>query len=99
MWMYCRKKLKIVFYMAIFIACFASFAQSAAHWVSKYFTHDSDSSATDKPSDAVDETAPDAADKPSDAVDEAAPDAADKASDAVDEAAPDAADKASDVGE
>ncbi|WP_180372093.1 hypothetical protein [Bartonella henselae] len=52
--------------MAIFIACFASFAQSAAHWVSKYFTHDSDSSAADKSSDAVDETAPDAADKASD---------------------------------
>ncbi|OLL51268.1 hypothetical protein AT241_05950 [Bartonella henselae] len=66
MWMYCRKKLKIVFYMAILIVCSASFAQSAAHWVSKYFTHDSESSDTDKPSDAMDEAAPDAADKASD---------------------------------
>ncbi|WP_180372109.1 hypothetical protein [Bartonella henselae] len=52
--------------MAILIVCSASFAQSAAHWVSKYFTHDSESSDTDKPSDAMDEAAPDAADKASD---------------------------------
>ncbi|KEC56432.1 hypothetical protein O9A_00086, partial [Bartonella koehlerae C-29] len=61
MWMFCKKKLKIVFYMAILIACSASFAQSTARWVSQYFTHDSDSSAKDKTSDAVNESAPDAA--------------------------------------
>ncbi|MET3589279.1 cytoskeletal protein RodZ, partial [Bartonella silvatica] len=99
MWMCRKKNWKTVFYMAILMACSASSAQSSGGWISRYFTHDSDSTgkvttdkasdAADKAMDAVNETATDAMDKASDA--------ADKAMDAVNETATDAADKASDA--
>ncbi|WP_254474964.1 tol-pal system protein [Bartonella sp. B1098] len=90
--MYRKINWKTIFYMAVFIACSISFAESAARKASKYPAHDKVDTADKTASDAV-EKIPDAAGKAaSDAVNKAS-DAADKASDAV-EKIPDAAGKA-----
>ncbi|WP_273760951.1 tol-pal system protein [Bartonella sp. AU16XJBT] len=94
--MYRKINWKTLFYMAGFIACSTSFAESAARNASEYPAHDTDKvGAADKASDVV-KKASEVADKAASDAMEKASDAADKASDAM-EKAPDAADKASDA--
>ncbi|PIT70517.1 tetratricopeptide repeat protein [Bartonella tribocorum] len=92
-----RRKMnwKTLFYMAVFIACSTSFAESMARKTSEYPAHDTDKvDAADKAASDVVEKAPDAADKAASDVVEKATDAADKAASDVVEKATDAADKA-----
>ncbi|WP_273755013.1 tol-pal system protein [Bartonella sp. MM73XJBT.G] len=100
--MYRKINWKTIFYMAVFIACSTSFAESAARKTSEYPAHDTDkaSDVMEKASDAADKAASDAVKKATDAADKAASDVMEKASDAADKAsdavkkATDAADKA-----
>lgn len=104
--MYRKINWKTIFYMAVFIACSTSFAESAARKASEYPAHDKDqvgnadktaSDVVKKASDAADKAASDVAEKASDAADKASSDVVKKASDAADKAASDVMKKASDT--